>query len=67
MSYSEAQGKATRKYRDKAYDQMNLQIKKGTKETYKQQAAAHGMSLNAYIVHLLDKDKDDIESAESKE
>ena len=57
MPYSEAQKKATIKYRDKAYDQMNLQVKKGMKEIYKSQAEAHGMSLNAYIVSLLEKDR----------
>lgn len=56
MAYSEAQGKATRKYRDKAYDQMNLQIKKGMKEIYKAQAEKRGKSLNAYIVSLIEAD-----------
>lgn len=57
MAYSEAQKKATLKYRDKAYDQMNLQVKKGMKDIYKAQAAARGLSLNAYIIGLLEADK----------
>lgn len=54
---SDAQNRAHTKYRAKAYDQINLQIPKGQREEYKAQAAAHGMSLNAYIVSLLEKDK----------
>lgn len=57
MPYSEAQKKATLKYRDKAYDRIEIQTKKGMKEVYQTQAANHGMSLNAYIIHLLEKDR----------
>ena len=56
MPYSEAQKKATIKYRDKTYDQMNLQIKKGKKDEYKAQAEKRGMSLNAYIISLIEQD-----------
>ena len=57
MPYSEAQKRATMKYKEKAYDRLELQLKKGTKEEYRAQAAAHGMSLNAYIISLLERDK----------
>ena len=63
MAYSEAQKKATLKYRDKAYEQMNLQVKKGMKEQYKSQAAARGLSLNAYIVSLLEADRASLDAA----
>ena len=56
MSVSDAQIRAKSKYRAKAYDQINLQIPKGQREVYKAQAAAHGLSLNAYIISLLDAD-----------
>lgn len=56
MPYSEAQKRATLKYKEKAYDQMNLQIKKGMKEVYKAQAAKRGMSLAAYVTSLIEKD-----------
>ncbi len=56
MPYSEAQKRATIKYRDKTYEQMNLQVKKGTKAIYKAQAEKRGMSLNAYIISLIEKD-----------
>lgn len=57
MAYSDAQKRATRKYRDAHYDQMNLQIPKGQREVYRAQAAAHGLSLNAYIISLLEADR----------
>lgn len=56
MPYSEAQKRATRKYMEKAYDRLELQLKKGMKDVYRAQAAAHGLSLNAYIISLLDRD-----------
>lgn len=57
MPYSEAQKRATMKYKEKAYDRLELQLKKGMKDIYRTQAAEHGMSLNAYIISLLEKDK----------
>ena len=57
MAYSKAQMEANHRYREKAYDQFNLTLPKGQRDIYKAQAAAHGMSLNAYIVSLLEKDK----------
>ncbi len=56
MAYSEAQKRATMKYRAKAYDRVDLQLKKGTREIYKAQAEKRGMSLNAYIISLIEKD-----------
>lgn len=56
MPYSEAQKRATAKYNQAHYDRLELQLKKGMKEVYRAQAAAHGMSLNAYIISLLDAD-----------
>ena len=54
---TDAQNRAHTKYRAKAYDQVNLQIPKGKRDEYKAQAAAHGMSLNAYIISLLEADR----------
>lgn len=59
MPYSEAQKRATMKYRKENYARINLDLKKEKKEEYKAQAAAHGMSLNAYIISLLEKDKEE--------
>jgi len=57
MPYSKAQMNATNKYRAKAYDVMQITVPKGMRDEYKAQAAAHGMSLNAYIISLLEADR----------
>lgn len=59
MAYSEAQKRATIKYKAKTYDRVELQIKKGMKDIYKAQAEKRGLSLNAYIVSLIEKDMED--------
>lgn len=56
MPYSEAQKRATMKYKAKAYDRLELQLKKGMKDVYREQAAKKNMSLNAYIISLIEKD-----------
>lgn len=56
MAYSEAQKRATIKYRDKAYDRIEFNVPKGAKEVYKTQAAKRGLSLQAYIVSLIEAD-----------
>lgn len=57
MPYSEAQKKATMRYKAKAYEHVDLTLKKGQREIYKAQAAARGLSLNAYIISLLEADR----------
>lgn len=56
MPYSEAQKRASMKYNKKAYDQILVTVPKGERDIYRAQAAAHGMSLNAYIISLLEAD-----------
>ena len=56
MITSEAQMKASMKYRAKTKDQMNIDVPKGMKEIYKAQAAKHGKSLAAYIIGLIEAD-----------
>ena len=63
MAYSEAQKRATMKYKEKAYDRLELQLKKGMKEVYREQATARGLSLNAYIVSLLEADRESLDAA----
>lgn len=63
MPYSQAQKRATMKYRKESYARISLDLKKEKKEEYRAQAASHGMSLNAYIISLLEKDKADITAA----
>ena len=38
------------------YERLNLQLKKGKKDEYRAQAAKRGLSLNAYIIGLIEKD-----------
>lgn len=45
-----AQIRAKDKYRAKAYDQINIQVLKGTRERWRALAEAEGKSLTAYIV-----------------
>lgn len=58
MPYNEAAKKATAKYIKEKRDQLNLSMAKGMKEIYRTQAEQHGMSLNAYIISLLEKDRE---------
>ncbi|MEG1011574.1 MAG: Arc family DNA-binding protein [Ruthenibacterium sp.] len=53
---SVAQLKAVAKHQDKL-DDIKIRVPKdGTRERYKKQAAAHGKSLNSYIIELIEKD-----------
>ena len=56
-TYNEAQKKASMKYLAEKTDDIRIRVPKGKKEEYKAQAAEHGLSLNAYIVQLLEADK----------
>jgi len=47
---SDAQIRATRKYRDKAYDRIEVTVAKGVRERWRALAEAEGKSLNAYII-----------------
>ena len=44
------------KYNEKAYDRVNLTMKKGYKEKVKAHAEAQGLSLNGYINKLIAED-----------
>lgn len=57
MAYSKAQMEASNRYRAKAYDVIQAKVPKGQRDVYKAQAAAHGLSLNAYIISLLESDR----------
>ena len=59
MAYSEAQKKATLKYRKEHLETLTLQMKKGTKDQWKEQAKSKGLSLNAYITALIKKDMEE--------
>lgn len=50
------QTRATNKYHKKAYDRINLIVKKGEKEIIKTRADQLGKSVNQYISDLIRKD-----------
>lgn len=56
MAYTEASKKATIKYQKKAYDRLELKVKKGEKEKIQRRAAELGISVNAYISQLIQQD-----------
>lgn len=53
---TEAQKRANQKYNAKAYDQIKIVVKKGRRNEIKQFAEKCGMSLNAYVNYLIEKD-----------
>ena len=44
------------KYQKKAYEDIRLRVKRGKKDIIKAHAESKGMSLNAYINDLIEKD-----------
>lgn len=58
MAISEADKRAVAKYQKKAYDTYLLRFKKGQKELIQAHAQSKGLSLNAYIIGLIEKDMD---------
>lgn len=56
MEMGTAETRAKNKYNAKAYDQIPLRVKVGEKEKIQAHAQQKGMSLNAYIVNLIEKD-----------
>lgn len=55
-TYNQAQKSATLKYLIEKTESIQIRVPKGKKDEYKEQAKKHDLSLNAYIVHLLDQD-----------
>ena len=56
MKYSEAQKGATARYNKKAYDRIDLVVKKGQREIIKNFAASQGKSLNRFILDAVEKE-----------
>ncbi|MEE0266282.1 MAG: hypothetical protein U0L18_11445 [Acutalibacteraceae bacterium] len=55
MALTEAQKRANAKYNAKAYDRVELKVKKGKKETIKAHAEQQGESLNGFINRAIDE------------
>lgn len=47
----------------KKLEDLKIRVPKGEREKYKLQAAAAGMSLNAYIIKLMDDDRERLTEA----
>ncbi len=56
MKYSDAQKEATARYNKKAYDRINLIVKKGQRQSIKDFAASQGKSLNRFICDLIENE-----------
>lgn len=56
--YTDAQKRATAKYMRENLEDIKIRVPKGQREAYKFQAAAAGMSLNSYIIKLMDDDRE---------
>ena len=69
MSYSASQNKATQKYIRNNYEEIKIRIPKGKKDQYKVLASKKGLSLNSFVVDLMEKsllDSIDVVSPVSK-
>lgn len=56
MAYSDAQKEATARYNKKAYDRIEIKVRKGRKKLIFDYAAEQGKSVNQFIVELIDKE-----------
>lgn len=55
MKYSDAQKEATARYNKKAYDRIDVVVKKGQREVIKAFAASQGKSLNRFICDAIEE------------
>jgi len=55
MPKTEAQNRATRKYDAKAYDRVELKVKKGKKADLQAHAETRGESLNGFINRAIEE------------
>ena len=56
MKYSDAQKEATLRYNKKAYDRINVIVKKGQRQLIKDFASSQGKSLNRFICDAIEKE-----------
>lgn len=55
MTISKAQQRATAKYIKNNYDEIKVRVEKGKRYKIKAHAESKGMSLNSYIISLIDE------------
>ena len=56
MPYSEAQKKAVKKYNEKAYDELKVRVKKGSKDIIQKHANLNNETVNGMINRLLEEE-----------
>lgn len=56
MKTTPAQARAHQKYQTEKVDVIYVRVAKGRKEVIQERALSKGLSVNAYIVGLIDKD-----------
>lgn len=56
MAYSDAQKEATARYNKRAYDRIEIKVKKGRKAEIFAYAASQNKSVNQFITELIDKE-----------
>lgn len=54
LKYSDAQKEATARYNKKAYDRINIIVKKGQREIIKNFASSQGKSLNRFVLDAIE-------------
>ena len=52
--YYDSQKKATARYNKKAYDRINISVKKGQRQIIKDYAASQGKSLNRFVLDAVE-------------
>lgn len=55
MGYTEAQRQATARYNKKAYDRIEIFVRKGKKQAIKEFAQKRGLSTNRFINEAIDR------------
>ncbi len=54
--YYDSQKEATARYNKKAYDRINIIVKKGQRQIIKDYAAKQGKSLNRFVLDLIESE-----------
>ena len=67
MAIREAQKKALRKYKLKAYDRLEISVEKGKKADLQAHAAENGESLNGFVNRAIDEAVDRDKGARNEE
>ena len=62
--YYDSQKEATARYNKKAYDRINIIVKKGEREIIKDFAAKQGKSLNRFVLDAVEAEMNRIKEAE---